>query len=145
MVSDAFGRHERTSAVTDDSPPQQTPPFDYQKWLHEMTRQDAHRAHDNAIQFYNSINEHSIKSAELTLRTCILINGGAAVAVLAFLGSLASKGSNILGHLSPVADSIVKFAFGVLAALAAMGASYCVHYLVGCTSIRSKKSGNTRS
>jgi hypothetical protein len=50
-----------------------------------MKREDAHRARDNLKQFYNSINEQSIKSAELTLRTCILINGGAAVAVLAFL------------------------------------------------------------
>ena len=80
MTSDAFGQSESaSSAVTDDSSTPQSPPFDCQKWVHDMKREDAHRAHDNLTQFYNSINEQSIKSAELTLRTCILINGGAAV------------------------------------------------------------------
>jgi hypothetical protein len=29
-------------------------PFDYQKWVHDMKREDAHRAHDNhaILQFY---------------------------------------------------------------------------------------------
>jgi hypothetical protein len=68
----------RAAAVTDDSSSQQIPPFEYRKWLYDMKREDAHRAHDRLAEFYNSINEQSIKSAELTLRTCILINGGAA-------------------------------------------------------------------
>jgi hypothetical protein len=118
-------------AATDEPTAQPTPPFDYQKWVHEMKRADAYRVHDQAEQFYNSINERSIASAELVLRTCILINGGAAVAVLAFLGSLVSKSSNIFGRLTPVTESLVKFAIGIAAAVAAMGVSYGVHYLVG--------------
>lgn len=129
----SLDQHEIAARALKDntSTSQESPTFDYQKWVHDMKRADAHRAHDNLTNFYNSTNDHSIKSAELILRTCILINGGAAVAVLAFLGSLASKGSDIFDQLMPVAESLVKFGLGVFAATVAMGASYGVHYFVG--------------
>lgn len=115
--------------MTNQSPQQQQ--FDREKWLHKAKREDAHRAHDRATDFYNQLNESSIKSSEITLRTCFLINGGAAVSVLAFIGGLESKGLIGAPQFAPIADSLVMFAFGVVAAVAGMGLSYAVHYLTG--------------
>jgi hypothetical protein len=112
-----------------NQPPNQ--PFDHEKWLHELQREDAHRAHDRAADFYDQLNESSIKSSEITLRACLLINGGAAVSVLAFIGGLASKELIGVSQLAPIADSLVKFAFGVVAAVAGMALSYVVHYVTG--------------
>jgi hypothetical protein len=96
-----------------------------------MAREDAHRAHDRAYAFYDKLNESSIKSSEIVLRACLLINGGAAVSVLAFIGGLASKLSIGVAQLAPVADCLVKFAFGVVVAVAGMSLSYIVHYITG--------------
>jgi hypothetical protein len=114
-------------------------PFDHEKWLHELQREDAHREHDRAAEFYNQLNESSIKSSEITLRTCFLINGGAAVSVLAFIGGLESKGLIETRDFGPIADSLVMFAFGVVAAVAGMGLSYVVHYLTGLHVISMEK------
>jgi len=53
--------------------------------------EEAQRAHDTLDNFSLSINDSTIKSAEAVLRTCLLINGGAAVAILAFMGAVISK------------------------------------------------------
>jgi hypothetical protein len=98
-------------------------------WRHEMAREDAHRAHDQLNDFFKQQNESAIKSSETTLRACLLINGGAAVSVLAFIGGLVSKELIGVAQLKPVADSLVLFACGVVAAVCGMGLSYLVHYL----------------
>jgi hypothetical protein len=54
---------------------------------------------------------------------------GAAAAVLAFIGGLASKDLIGLSPLSPVAESLTNFDYGVVAAVAAMGLTYAVHFL----------------
>jgi len=54
--------------------------------------EEARRAHDRARDFELSTNEAAINSGQLAIRTAVLINGGAAVAVLAFLGGLAGQG-----------------------------------------------------
>ena len=66
--------------------PDDPAPYDHQKWLHEMTRQDAQRAHDQLAQFAQSVNEAAVKGGDAALRAALLINGGAAVSVLAFIG-----------------------------------------------------------
>ncbi len=73
-----------------DSPP----PFAYQQWTHGMKREDAQRAFDLLGSRRDKMNKAAIKSADSTLRAGLLINGGAAVSVLAFIGSLATKGTN---------------------------------------------------
>jgi hypothetical protein len=112
--------------MTDQSPNQ---PFDREKWLHELQREDAHRAHDRSADFYDKLNESTIKSSEIALRACFLINGGAAVSVLAFIGGLTSKALIGTQQLASVADSLILFAYGVVAAVVGMCLSYVVHYL----------------
>jgi hypothetical protein len=74
------------------------------------------------------VNEAAIKTGENTFQACLLINGGAAVSVLAFIGGLASKDVIGVAQLAVVADSLIAFAGGVLAAVAGMALSYLVHY-----------------
>ena len=62
----------------------------------------------------------------------LLVNGGAAVSVLAFIGGLLSKGLiEDPQQLKPVADSLVPFAWGVSLAVGGMGLSYAVNFLTG--------------
>jgi len=107
-----------------DSPP---PPFEYQKWAHEMKREDAQRASDRLDSRFDKINEAAIKAADAALRAGLLINGGAAVSVLAFIGSLATKELIAVSQISRVAGSLVIFAIGVAAAAVGMGLSYLTH------------------
>ena len=39
--------------------------------------------------FFKQVNEAAIKTGENTFRACLLINGGAEISVLAFIGGLA--------------------------------------------------------
>jgi hypothetical protein len=107
-----------------DSPP---PPLEYQKWAHELKREDAQRAIDLLESRRDKMNEAAIKAADSALRAGLLINGGAAVSVLAFIGSLETKERIALSQLSHVASSLEIFAFGVFAAVVGMGLSYLTH------------------
>ena len=109
-----------------DAPP--TPPFEQQKWVHEMKREDFYRASDWRDSRLKLLDEAAIKSADAALRAGLLINGGAAISVLAFMGSLAAKDLVPISHLSRVADSLVVFAWGVVAAVFGLGLSYLTHF-----------------
>ncbi len=56
------------------------------------------------------------------LKALLLINGGAAVAILAYLGSLASHSPSV--HLPSVKSALMCFAGGVLAAAVAFIVAY---------------------
>lgn len=51
----------------------------------------AERAHDTVTDFASKTNTAAVEAANLALRTAMLINGGAAISVLAFIGGLASR------------------------------------------------------
>jgi hypothetical protein len=78
-------------AVPTERPPAQPPPLEHLQWQHDLARQDAHRAHDNHTKFWTDVNEAAIKSSDTALRMAMLINGGAAVSVLAFIGGLVAR------------------------------------------------------
>jgi hypothetical protein len=100
-------------------------------WRQVMARDDAHRAHDKLDAFVERLDTAAIKSSEKALGACLVINGGAAIAVLSFIGGLASKDTIAIGgsDFKPVADSLVPFAFGVVAAVAGMALAYSAHFL----------------
>lgn len=110
--------------------PQQPSQFEYQKWAHELKREDAQRAHDQASEFTSIINRAAIENANQALRAAVLINGGAAVSVLAFVGGLAAKGMVAAEALQQVSSALVWFAIGVSAATLAMGFSYLTNYCI---------------
>ena len=51
---------------------------EYKRWIYEQ----AGRVYERHSKFVRTLNELAIKSSELSLRTCILINGGAAISIL---------------------------------------------------------------
>jgi len=66
-------------------------------------------------------------AAHVALRSAVIINGGAAVAALAFAGSLVQHGKSV----SPVAMALACFGFGVFLAALATGTTYvtqCKYY-----------------
>jgi hypothetical protein len=67
------------------------PQTEQAKWAHGLNREDAHRAHDKNEEFHSHTNKAAIETANLSLRTSVVINGGAAIAILTFLGGVASK------------------------------------------------------
>lgn len=80
-------------------------------------------------EFFKSINEQAIATSNAVLRSLILINGGAAVAVLAFFGSLAGSHSlNITGKVADLTSPLLWFGWGVAAAVVSMILAYFTHY-----------------
>ena len=111
----------------------QKPSFDHQKWLYEMNRQDAQRAHDKADSFSDQVNAATIKAGELTIRMTLLINGGAIIALLALITHLPKE------MQQEVAGTLIWFAFGVGAAVVASAFSYFTNYsMVGIEVSNSK-------
>src|SRR3982074_2857664 len=99
---------------------EQPPTFEERKYGNDLLREDAHRAHDQNTEFHTYVNKEAVGAANLTLRTLVLINGGAAIAVLTFLGGVASKDKIDFLKVGVVAGTIRWFAFGVALAVAGM-------------------------
>jgi len=89
----------------------------------------AERAHDSEEDSWNKANDAIIASGTLALRTAVIINGGAAVATLAFIGSLVTDAKLPLGiAVNQLTAPIKWFAIGVAVATLAMGIAYLVNY-----------------
>jgi hypothetical protein len=88
---------------------EQTPPDNRE----QLNRELRVRVHDRFVSILEKSEEATIKSAENSIRIILLINGGAAVAILAFVGSLASKDRVTTTQLYAIAGSLVWFASGV--------------------------------
>jgi hypothetical protein len=106
-----------------------TTPDDAQK-AYETNQRAAERAHDGEVAFFQAVNEAAIRSGENAIKAAILINGGACVAIMAFVGALASQGRIGTAQLTDVASCMVDFASGVAFGGAAAGASYLTNYCI---------------
>ena len=76
-----------------------------------------------ALQMFQSVIEYGRDA----LKAAMLVNGGAAVALLAFIGKIWSA-ENGLGAATPLACSLALFAFGVLFAALSTFFTYCTQY-----------------
>ncbi len=68
----------------------------------------------------------TINSGQVAMRAAIMINGGAAVAILAFLGHLVSVNSS---EVSGIANAMFAYIIGVLCATLSTGSNYCSAYV----------------
>ena len=84
----------------------QPTPHEHEKCVYEQVRKER-RAHDRFAEFHLALSESAIKSSELTLRTAVIINGGAAISVLAFI---AAQGRIGVSQLGGIADCLILFA-----------------------------------
>lgn len=90
--------------------------------------------HERNLAHYEAQQQHSLEMfrsimpfAHSALKSAILINGGAAVALLAFIGKIWGTTGAI--HIAnSITLSIAFFSFGVLASALASGTSYLTQY-----------------
>lgn len=89
---------------------------------------------ESALREYDAENQKQIEmfratitSGQAALKSAILINGGASVALLAFIGNIWTKGT-LQEAVDSLTLSIGLFAGGVLAAAIASGNAYLAQY-----------------
>lgn len=100
-------------------------------------------AHYNAQQLHSvELFRSVITYGEAALKSAILINGGAAVALLAFIGNIWNKGISE-GSAAPLTAAITSFSFGVLAAALGTAGSYLAQFLYSQNYQRSGKTFHT--
>jgi hypothetical protein len=86
---------------------------------------DRRAALEFAREAFLKANEAATGGANLALRMSLLINGGAAVALLAFIKDLGKEQQHA------VANTLVWFGFGVIAAVIALALAYFTNYSAG--------------
>jgi hypothetical protein len=99
--------------------------------MDEISRQDALRVHDRSRKFSETTNEAIVKQGEVAIRTVMLINGGAAVSVLAFIGALVREDGLTVKQVAGVSGSLLWFGGGVAAAALALALSYFTNFCYG--------------
>lgn len=105
----------------------------------EQTHREAERAHDAVQASIVQNNDAAMKSGDLALKTVILVNGGSAVALLAFLGALAVKDKISATQLASVAAPLSWFVIGVAAGFIALLLAYITNLASANTAAACKK------
>ncbi|MET0181274.1 MAG: DUF6680 family protein [Caulobacterales bacterium] len=91
----------------------------------ELNLRAAYSAHD---RFYGQgalLFQSVLTFGDSALKAAAILNGGAAVAMLAFIGAMLTSDRSLLSGYSSLADILTVFGFGVLCSTLASGASYC--------------------
>lgn len=95
----------------------------------------AERQHDLESDFGNRMNEFAVTSANHALRALILVNDGAAIAMLALIVQVVSAEKlKIVLKLSEITAPLSLFAWGVAAAVLSIVLSYFTNYSVATAS-----------
>ena len=90
---------------------------DLQNWVEANKHQQ-----DQQLEMFRSV----ISSGQSAIKASLILNGGAAVALLAFISHLAASRPE---RVSVFAPSIVPFAFGALAIVVTAGLTYITQWL----------------
>lgn len=92
-----------------------------QRWDYEQSRAIAEREHDRLDDFFHRMNETAISASHVALRTLLLMNGGAAIALLSYDGRLPAV------QAKAAAGTLLWFALGVVTTAVAMALTYFTH------------------
>jgi len=98
--------------------------------LLQMRVEAAVREHDAETEFGRVANKAAIDNATETLKAIVLINGGSCVAILTFIGTLATKDKVPIVLATP----LIWFAVGLVMAVIASGLGYFTNLFIGYTS-----------
>jgi hypothetical protein len=109
-------------------------PEEKAEYVFEIRREEAIRAHDGEQDFWKQTNQAAIDSGSLAIKTAFLINGGAAVAMLTFIGGLVGQGRIGDTDLHSLSNSLMWFAAGVAFAAASTGAAYFTNFYTAASS-----------
>lgn len=96
------------------------------KKMELLNREHAQRTHDRLNEATARIDASAIAFGQIAVRTLVLVNGGAVVAMLAFLAGVV--GSKHTSAFDPVIGSLSFFAFGVFLGVLTAGLAYVVTY-----------------
>ena len=88
----------------------------------------AERAHDFRKEYLIRANEAAVKIAESAVKAVLVVNGGAALSLLAFIGGLTAQGRVQFKDLSVFANCLIWFACGVVCAALMAGLAYAAMY-----------------
>lgn len=94
----------------------------------------AKRVHEGQLEMFRSV----ITSGQAAIKTGFLLNGGAAVAMLAFIGHLAQ---HLPGKVHMFALVLAPFTFGVLSGAMLSGLTYLSQWLYASSEIKAKRGG----
>jgi len=96
----------------------------------------AEKAHGIETEFGRAANQAALNSGTETLKALLLINGGSCVAMLAFIGTLATK-DRVPSEMAP---PLISFAVGAGLAVFAGAASYFTNLCISGSSTRKQRS-----
>ena len=103
--------------------------YDHAVWLEEKNREDAQRVHDNNRESIIKSNEATVNSGSNAIRAALIINGGAAIALLSFIGGLVGDGKLTIGsQLQSVTEPLRYFAWGVALSAVSMAFGYLTNF-----------------
>jgi len=102
---------------------------DLQNWIETNKSK-----HEGRLEMFRSV----ITSGQAAIKTSFLLNGGAAVAMLAFIGHLAQFKAE---KVSTFASCLLPFAYGVLAIAVTSGFTYLSQWLYASTRPWARKVG----
>jgi hypothetical protein len=102
--------------------------FDRENSVAQIKMEEAQRAHDRHAELHRTYFEAASKSAEVAVKTSVLVNGGAAVAVLALMGGMLGKDILTVRQVADVSSSLMWFACGVGAGITALAFIYLMNY-----------------
>lgn len=99
--------------------------------MDDIQRQLADKRHDNNYDFTVKLNEQVIQNANIALRTAVLINGGAAIAMLGFISSIYGKDPDAATRdYGSLTEPLMWFAVGVALGTFAIAMAYFTNYSI---------------
>jgi hypothetical protein len=81
---------------------------------YDRNRRAAERQHDLVDDLGKRLTEASTRDAQEAIKVALLINSGAAVAILAFISTLASRSSITLANLKAITNNLYWFMGGII-------------------------------
>ncbi|UWR79550.1 hypothetical protein K4K97_13185 [Phaeobacter inhibens] len=102
---------------------------DREKLLYDLNIEYAKRAHDLNRQTSSEFSRAAIESANVTIRAFILVNGGAVVALLAFIGALEATEAGGEAKIDELILPLLLFSFGVGSSIVTAALAYLVNML----------------
>jgi hypothetical protein len=99
--------------------------------MDEKQIKSAELAHSRNYDSGVKLNESVVNNANIALRTALIINGGAAIAMLTFIGNLYSKNGDLSSrNFTQLTTPLMWFAWGVALAGFAIALAYFTNYSI---------------
>jgi hypothetical protein len=108
---------------------------EHSRRTYELNLRAAERAHDKEHELWKVLTDATTRDAQGAIRVILVINGGAAAAVLAFAAGLISRQSALPpSSITPIVGSLRWFAYGVISSGLAAIAAYLANGSYGAAS-----------